>query len=253
MTSSTDKPHASSALRDLGLPLGPPHPCPYIPGRSAREHAFAADGLPPGMYQRLMDHGWRRTGRVFYRPGCPGCAACVPIRIPSRDFRPSRTQRKVLARNRDIQWRLQPAEPTDEAFDLFVRYQRSRHAGDMCTERHQFEEALYESPIASGQITGRLQGRLVACALVDIEPRSISSGYTFFDPGLPSRSLGVLAILTLIEFCRAHDIPHYYLGYYIHGCRKMDYKSQYRPYELGDSEGGWRRYDQRLEDAEEWT
>ena len=247
MTGSHDPLPSSLDLQTLGLPQGPEHPCPYLEGRLARERAFMADSIPPGLYHRLMDFGWRRSGRLLYRPDCDGCAECVPIRIPVNEFRPSRTQRKVEKRNADLEWRLSVPVPTDEKFDLFVRYQQGRHTGDMCTEREDFERFLYEYPIKSRECEARLDGRLLVSAIIDVEPRSISSVYTYYDPGEKHRSLGVAAILALIGYARRRGVSHYYLGYHIRGCAKMSYKVAYRPCELCDSRGTWTRHEPTTE------
>ena len=230
-------------LESLDLPKGPPHDCPYLSDRQARDRAFMIDELPFGMYRLLMDHGWRRSGKIVYRPACDECQACVPIRIPVWEFQPSRTQSKLQRRNMDIQAKIQAPEPDREKFDLFVRYQRARHRGDMCTEWTDFCRFLYESPVQSREAIFRLDDRLVGVTVFDQESDAISSVYTYFDPDLPRRSLGTWAILWLNHYACLHGLAYHYLGYHIEDCRKMNYKIAFRPCELGDGRGGWTRRD----------
>ena len=76
------------------------------------------------------------------------------------------------------------------------------------------------------------QGRLVGVAVTDTVADGLSAIYTFFDPKLTRRSLGVFAVLAQIQHCLKHEIPYLYLGYWIRDCPKMRYKIDYRPIEL---------------------
>lgn len=231
-------------LDTLDLPKGPPHPCPYLEDQQARDRAFLIDQLPFGLYRLLMDHGWRRSGKVVYRPACDGCQACVPIRIPVWEFEPNRTQQKLRRRNEDLAVTIQKPEPTEEKFQLFVRYQKARHRGDMCTEWPDYSQFLYESPLQSREAVFRLNDRIVAVTVFDEESDAISSVYTYFDPdpSLDRRSLGTWVILWLNQYACLHGLAYHYLGYYIENCRKMNYKTGFRPCELGDSRGNWTRF-----------
>lgn len=230
-------------LDDLGIPCGAEHACPYLEGRQARERAFYADRLPAAFYHSLMDHGWRRSGHIVYKPACETCSECLPIRIPAGEFAPNRTQRKLLRRNADLAVDIHPCHATLEKFDLFMRYQRARHAGTMCGQWHEFTGFLYSSPLPTREYEFRLGEQLVAVAIADAGDDYLSAVYTYFDPDFAARSLGTWAILWFIQHAREQSIPHYYMGYYIRDCRKMNYKTDFRPCELGDGRGGWTRCD----------
>ncbi len=222
------------------LILGEPHPCSYLPNRSARELIVLGLVTDPDTVAYLLERGFRRSGNLFYRPGCRDCAACVPIRVPVRDFTPSRSQRRVLRRNADLT--VVAAEPSadDEHWDLFLRYQHHQHGGQMIRERDQFEASFGPASIVSLELDFRLAGRLVGSGLVDVSPDGLSSVYFYFDPAEARRSLGVFSALCEIEHCRRLGLPHWYLGYWIAGCRKMEYKTRFRPCELRDADGDWR-------------
>lgn len=228
-------------FRDLGIPPGPEHDCPYLEGRAAAERAFRLQEAPEGLYKHLMDFGWRRSGSIVYKPACSGCAECVPIRVPVREFVPNRSQRRSLKRNADIEARVGVPRSTTEKFDLFVRYQRGRHTGEMCTLRGEFEQFLYRSPVRTIEVEFRIDGRLVGAAIADRDGGALSAVYTWFDPDLDDRGLGTWSILWFIDYARGEGIPYYYMGYLVRDCRKMNYKSNFRPYEIGDSGGRWTR------------
>lgn len=230
-------------LTSLGAPAGEARPCPYIEGRDARERALWVNHFPAEFYHMLLDFGWRRSGRLIYRPACEMCRQCIPIRLDCSRIEPSRTQRKLLRRNADIQINVCDARPDEEKFDLFVRYQQARHAGDMCTDWASFSAFLYESPLPTVEVEYRLEGRLAGVAIVDRESQATSSVYTYFDPDLDRRSLGTWSVLRLAQQTAEWGARYYYLGYYIRDCQKMNYKTQFRPFELGDGRGRWESFD----------
>jgi arginine-tRNA-protein transferase len=102
-------------------------------------------------------------------------------------------------------------------------------------------ESLYDTPPTTLELSYRLEGRLVAVGLVDVEPRALSAVYCYFDPGLGARSLGVFNVLRLVEECRLRGAPFLYLGYQVAGSPKMEYKAAFRPHELLGPDGVWRR------------
>ena len=102
--------------------------CPYLPDRRERRLVTALDGQDPDrLHDRLMQAGFRRSQGLAYRPACPGCEACVPVRIPVARFRLTRPWRRILLRNRDLAAVERPPAATREQFGLFQRYLASRH------------------------------------------------------------------------------------------------------------------------------
>ncbi len=229
------------ALPGLSLPLlrGEEHPCPYLPDRQASELYLLTTQIDAAMYQYLMDRGFRRSSDVFYIPRCGTCQACVPIRVPVADFAPSRSQRRVWRRNADVEVDYGPVQDDDEHWELYARYQDSQHDREMLDTRENFTAFLCRSPIPTVELSFRLKGRLIGAAIVDVCPESLSSVYFYFDPDEHRRSLGVFSGLHEIAACRRLGMPHWYLGYMIEGCRKMEYKTRFRPYELWDPRHGW--------------
>jgi len=227
-----------------GVPLDvlrtDPRPCAYLPGRTARNLVLLTPFADGRMYQSLMDAGYRRTGQWFYRPDCAGCCECTPIRVPVDRFAPSRSQRRLLRRNADVQLQIGPPSADDEHFQLYCAYQTARHGDDAPCDRSEFVESFCQSPIESIEISYRLDAALIGVGIVDVCAASLSSVYFYFDPAHSSRSLGTWSGLCEIEECRRRGLPYWYLGFHVRGCAKMEYKSRFRPYELLGADGRWR-------------
>lgn len=232
------------ALIDGGdLPRTECHPCVYLPGLSARSEGFSApDGLAAATSEALLLRGFRRSGRIFYRPRCPACRACVSIRIPVDAFRPSRSQRRVLRRNRDVRVVVGPPELSAAKMDLYRRYLGAQHPDSpQSLGAEALGEFLYESVVDSREIEyRRADDMLIGVSIIDVTERSVSSVYHYFDPAEARRSPGVFSVLQEIELAGAWDKPHYYLGFWIEQCRTMHYKAAYRPHELL-IDGRWAR------------
>ena len=223
--------------------LTPAHPSSYLPGRQARTLFLdPRDTIHPPLYQTLTEHGFRRSGGHLYRPHCDGCQACVPTRIPVAHFSPRRQQRRVRARNADLQIHVEPAVFNRRFYELYAGYIQGRHRdGDMFPPTaDQFRSFLLSQWSNSVFLCSYLGDELLAVAVCDQLPEGLSAIYTFFDPGHPDRSLGTWSILQQIDFCRMAEVPYLYLGYWIRDSRKMRYKLDFRPVELY-LDGHWTR------------
>ena len=220
-----------------------PMPCPYLTGRM--EQNLFTELRGPGardLHDQLALAGFRRSHRIAYRPACPGCNACVPVRIAVDGFRPTRSLRRILCRNKDLRTVIVGPVATKEQFDLFVSYQRERHPGgemavmSFTDYRAMVEESAVETNVVELRDPG---GRLVAVCLMDTLSEALSAVYSFFDPEVNGRSLGTHFILWLIQHAAARRLAHVYLGYWIADCAKMAYKSRFAPLQaLGPN--GWR-------------
>ena len=213
------------------------HPCGYWPERVARDLVLdPRDPRLPAFYPTALGWGFRRSGDLVYRPHCAGCRACVAVRIPVMEFKPDRAQRRCAARNLDVEARIVPAERTEEHLALYRRYLAARHRDGGMDEHGavEFEQFLVGSWSQGRFLELREHGTLIAVAVTDITPDAFSAVYTFFDPDHENRSLGTLAILRQLEWAQRDARRHLYLGYWIQGHRKMDYKRRFRPLESFD-------------------
>jgi leucyl-tRNA---protein transferase len=207
-------------------------PCPYLPDRRWKTEAVLVHRLEPGIHEKLLGTGWRRSGHVLYRNTCPGCRECVPIRVPVERFTPSRSQRRVLKRNMDLTVELSEPHATEEIYRLYRRYENSRHNPDRATAPEHFAEFLVNTPTESRMLVCRHRSRIVAVSWIDLLPGGVSSVYCVFEPTEPHRSLGTFTALQEIRLCKATHAPYYYIGFYVRDCHKMNYKARFRPYQL---------------------
>lgn len=232
--------------RNRGLPLylSAPHACSYLPGRQSQSLFVDPDAPMHGdIYRQLLHHGFRRSGHIVYAPRCEDCQQCVSARVPVERFRPRRIHRRIQRRNADLRRVL--VEPTmDPAhFALYQRYTAARHgdgsmAGASPTEYLDFLRADW-----CDTVFVELHGPdgLLAVAVTDVLDDCLSSVYTFFDPDHAARSLGTFAILSQIDMARERSLAYVYLGYWIRDCRKMAYKTGFRPVELW-WQGRWQEF-----------
>jgi arginine-tRNA-protein transferase len=220
-----------------------PLPCPYVPGRTERKVVTEITGPEAdSLHDRLSRAGFRRSHNIAYAPVCPGCNACVPIRIPTATFTPDRTLRKIARANLATEGFDVPARATAEQFQLFQRYQQARHGdGDMATMSfYDYRAMVEDTPIETFIIEFRdPDDRLVGACLTDRLGDGLSAVYSFFAPGLDRRSLGTFSILWLIERAKSLGLPYVYLGYWVRESRKMAYKARFKPSEILVA-GTWR-------------
>ncbi len=209
-----------------------PRPCSYLQGRNAISvFADPEARLSPAIYNQLAHYGFRRSGNDLYVPACPGCSECIPVRLLASQFIRSRSQQRTWNRNRDLACTVLPPVFNNEHFELYTRYQTARHAGGgMDNPTPEEYTRFLTSDWADTQfIEFRLDGRVIAVAVTDRLYNALSAVYTYFDPSLPRRSLGTYAILWQIEMTRELGCDWLYLGYWIRGSAKMQYKSRFRP------------------------
>lgn len=229
-------------------------PCPYLPGRWWRVEEFAARRFEAADYEALLAEGWRRSGPVFYRDTCPGCRLCTPLRLDAGRFRPSASQRRLLRVNADLTARLCAPSFTEERYVLYRRYVRFKHGDEEGSEevaRASYASFLLEGPLGTSAIAEYRDGdgRLVATGYVDILPQGLSSVYFAFDPDEARRSLGTWSVLRELDLAVGLGKRYYYLGFWVPGAAKMDYKARFTPFELARA-GGWIPVESRAEAVE---
>ncbi len=229
--------------------LTPGGPCPYLPGRTERKvFARLTGALAQPLNEALTHSGFRRSQSIAYRPACENCTSCVSVRIVADEFRSSRSQKRIIKRNADLVRSEVAAEATREQFALLRTYLDSRHAGGGMSDMGLFDYVamVEETPVETHIIEYRRMGAdgqpgaLVACALSDVLRDGLSMVYSFFHPGEDARSLGTFMILDHVRAARMRSLRHVYLGYWVQGSDKMDYKSRFKPMEALGREG-WER------------
>ena len=223
--------------------LTAPSPCPYLGGKEERKVFTHLVGERAGELNNLLTHGgFRRSQSIAYRPACEACRACVSVRVVVEDFRPSRNMRRVLEQNQDIAAEMRVPVPTSEQYSIFRGYLDARHRDGgmadmtvldyaMMVEDSHVETRIVEYRHNHDRAAGRGSGRLMGVALTDILGDGLSMVYSFFEPEDGERSLGTLMILDHIARARNLGLPYVYLGYWVKGSKKMDYKGRFLPQE----------------------
>ncbi|VAW12592.1 Arginyl-tRNA--protein transferase [hydrothermal vent metagenome] len=235
--------------------LTAPSPCPYLPDRVERKvftHLAGSTAVP--LNNALSLAGFRRSQNITYRPACQDCTACVSVRVLAGEFIAGRSFRRILRRNADLETREVEAVATTEQYEVFCDYIDQRHRSGGMADMTSFdyvqmiEESQVDSRIVEyrrkipGPPQDRDGGQLLAAVLIDRLPDGLSMIYSFFRPQELARSLGTFMILDVLARARAMGRAHVYLGYWVKGSDKMDYKTRFLPQEqlLGQN---WRRID----------
>lgn len=224
----------SMSQQKIKLYQGSVNDCSYLENRQAVNiYADPHHPHPRAVYNQLIKRGFRRSGEYVYRPGCTDCSACVAVRISTANFRPRRTDKRNLSLNSDLTVDFIKASYTDEYFALYKSYLGARHpdGGMDDPEPEDFERFLLNPWGETLFVEVRLKAELIAVAVTDSTADGLSAVYTFFAPAHSARGLGRYCILQQIDLCTAMAFPYLYLGYWVDGCQKMQYKTDYRPQE----------------------
>ena len=219
--------------------------CPYISGQIARlpmrlpERPLEADE-----FEARLAAGDRRQGMLLYRPRCPLCNACEPIRLRVGDFSPTASQRRALRRgDREMEVVISRPRASREKVALYNCHKQGRQlwVGDDPIDLEGYEEFLVETCVDSIEFEYRVAGRLVGVAICDRSANSLSAVYCFYDPSLPQLSIGTYSIMKQLDLCRSWGLEFLYLGLFVADCDAMTYKARFTPHERL-VQGAWQRF-----------
>ncbi|MBA2936450.1 arginyltransferase [Sphingomonas sp. CGMCC 1.13654] len=229
-----------------------PSPCPYLPGKTERKVFTELSGPHASELNDALGRiGFRRSQSVAYRPSCQGCTACVSVRVAAAEFKPNKTQARMLKKHGDLVVTACKPWTTEEQFALLRRYLSARHPGGGMADMDEFDFAdmVEQTPVKSFVIEYREPGRngrpgkLVGACLTDQQGDGLSMIYSFFDPDHAERDgLGTFIILDHIRRAARAKLPYVYLGYWVEGSARMQYKTRFRPIEKL-TVSGWQRFD----------
>ncbi len=214
------------------LVTAPPGECPYGFSRQARYRYGCFASLPGGFMDFFLAAGFRRNGSCLYTMECPGCTACIPIRLRPAAFKPNRSQQRVQRRNRDITMEVAPLEIDSEKTALCNAFLAARYPDQESSATDYYHGFFLNRLCNTVEFRYLVRDRLIGVGIIDLGTDWLNAVYFYFDPTEKKRSPGIFNILTMIDFCRSHGIENLYLGYWIENCRAMDYKANFRPHQL---------------------
>lgn len=206
--------------------------CPYGLDQLAVYHQAMFTSIGDETMGMFFEHGYRRNGNCIYSMRCPTCKACVPIRIKPEKFQANRNQRRVLKKNRDVTVGVAPLRMSQENINLLDKYLATRFPEGKSSGEEYYAGFFISAISRCFEIRYRVEDQLIGVAIVDGSDKWLNAVYFYFDPDEEKRSPGTFNILNLINFCRRHNIPLLYLGYYIADVRAMRYKTAFKPNEL---------------------
>jgi arginine-tRNA-protein transferase len=215
--------------------------CPYGLPFVATFHQAMLCPIEQRVMELFLAAGYRRNGNCLYTMHCADCAACIPIRLDVREFRPNRNQRRVQKKNVDVVCSVVDLVQDRENLDLCQKFLARRYPQKNNTAEGYYQNFFLNGIVDSRRIEMRLAGRLIGASIADIGRNWVNAVYFYFDPDESSRSLGTSNIITLVDLCRKWGINYIYLGYYIREVAAMSYKTAFKPHALLE-EGRWRSY-----------
>lgn len=213
--------------------LAPKTACPYIEGEDFTQEYFFASDLSREDLDIILENGWRKFGRYFFRPSCHQCMKCLPLRVSVNDFNPSKGQGKVLRKNSDLIIKKNELEFKEEYYQIYLQHnERFKKADNHSESKEEFKEGFFQKSCESFILTYSLNNKVIAWGILDQGIDSLSSVYFAFNPEYSDRSLGNFGALVELDYAKESGLTHYYLGYFVESNKSMSYKANYRPYQL---------------------
>jgi arginine-tRNA-protein transferase len=217
--------------------LAPPVECPYLPNRNFVQRYFFGDSADETELGGLLNAGWRRFGTFFFRPDCPGCRACVPVRL-ALPLTLTDSQKRVWRKNEDVEFSVAELVPKPEYYELYREHSLSRFGKP--TDPEEFRSAFFDEAAPAFVTEYRVEGRLAGLGFCDRADDALSSVYFVFGDAFASRSLGTYSILRECALAQELGLKWYYLGYWVQGNATMAYKGKFFPRRMMDWEtGNW--------------
>ena len=228
--------------------VAPPSPCGYLPDRMWSLGYEWCVEVSATEYRDRMAQGWRRFGRMLFRPRCQSCSQCQPIRVVVDRFRPNRSQRRAARANKsDVRLVVRQPSVTTAKLRLYDRFHafqtevKDWPAHDP-KDPDDYRQSFVDNPFPTEEWCYYLGDKLVGVGYVDALPECLSAIYFYYDPDERERSLGTWNVVSVLAEAKRRRLPHLYLGYYVEGCRSLEYKANYEPNEVLGPDGRWRPF-----------
>ncbi len=209
--------------------------CSYLNNKEQTTHYKIIDNCTSNACQELIERGFRRFGKMYFRPVCPTCDECQSIKIDVENFEFSKSMRRVMKKASHIKSYIQPPTLSRDHLNLFEKYHLYMQDKKDWTYQYTTAQHYYNSFVSGHNDFGYEvlyydENRLIAVDLIDILPEGISSIYFYYDPDYSEFSLGRLSLYNQVKFAKKSNKKWIYLGYYVEECPSLSYKSHYKPY-----------------------
>ncbi|MBX9941983.1 MAG: arginyltransferase [Candidatus Obscuribacterales bacterium] len=226
-----------------------PSQCGYLPDETWQLKYAMVHNLTPDKYWELINTGWRRFGQILFRPACPSCTACQPIRVLTKEYQPNRSQRRLIKQNENtVELKVQVPSLNDEKLSLYMRHHQSHSQtkgwpAPSLIGGVEHLSSIIEGPFPVEEWCYYIDGKLVSVSYMDALKDGFSGIYFYWDPDYKNHRLGTWILITMIKRAAELNLPYAYLGYFVKGCRSMEYKGHYTPSEILYPDGTWRLVD----------
>lgn len=207
---------------------------------------FDADApIRSDVFDHLLADGWRHFGTYFTRYNLgihrDEIRQVLPLRVRLRDFIPSKSQTRVLKKNRDIEITIGKPMISKKVIALFERH-KLRFTDHVPESIYTFISRHSKIPTELYQLTAKLDGKIIAVSFFDCGIASVSAIYACFEPSERNRSLGIYTMLKVMEWGISQGMLYYYPGYAYVGPSFYDYKKRFAALECYDWRGEWQPY-----------
>lgn len=208
---------------------------------------FYTRAVSPQQLDSLLADGWRHFGEHFFRYNIgfhdDELRLVLPLRVRLADFARSKSQRRILKKNQDLQTVIRPIAVTREKEILFETHKKRF--------RHSVPDSIYDFlsaspadvPCEALEVCVYAQEKLLAASFLDVGATAVSGVYAMFDPAEKSRSLGIFTMLLVIEYALENNKTFYYPGYAYEGNSFYDYKKRFSALETFDWNGDWKKFE----------
>ena len=211
--------------------------CPYFDDKISDMRYRYVDGCSATEHASMLERGWRRFGNMHFVPECKTCEDCTTIRIDINKYKFTKSQKRVINKNKETEVYIQEPSISIDHLNLFDKYHFHMHQKKQWKYDTIEPNDYYRSYVEGANSYGReilymRDGKLIGVALVDILKEGMSAIYCYYDHDYEHLSLGKFSILAQISLSKQYNIPYLYLGYWIKDHYSMGYKEDYKPFEI---------------------
>ena len=228
--------------------LEQPHSCAYVKDREVRNLVFTIDttvDTPPLTEKataQLLASGFRHFAHSWFIPACDSCDLCRGIVIDVNAFAPSKSQRKLLNKNKHLSFTLGKPSVSTEKINLINTYHKDQEETINWGHQHYTPEIYAASFVDNNPYgyeylihdTTTTPPVLIGVGIIDFAYNRASSTYFYYHPSYRKNSLGTWSILKEIALCKEHNITELHLGLHTTQSRSLAYKSRFTPHSFID-------------------